>query len=279
MQGPSEPAKGKPFVKITALVAGAVRGAAFLTAMGLACAGAARAQAPTSQLDTILSAGTLRICTAGDYKPFTVAVGEGYEGVDIEMAQSLAKALGVEPRFVRTKWADLMPDFLAGKCDIAMGGIGVTLERQKRAFYSAPTLATGKVPLVRCADKEKLQTVADIDKPGTTVIFNPGGTNERFARTSFKQAKLQLHTDNVSIFDEILAGRADVMITEAREATIQEKLKPGLCAVNTDKPLTFSEIAYLLPRGDVVFKAFVDQWLHIAKSTGEYQRIFDKHFR
>ena len=25
--------------------------------------------------------------------------------------------------------------------------------------------------------------------------------------------------------------------------------------------------------------AFVDQWLHFAKATGEYQRIFDKHFR
>lgn len=266
-------------MRISAIIARALRGAALCTAIGAAFAGQARAQAPASQLDAITSAGTLRICTAGDYKPFTVAVGEDYEGVDIEMARSLAKALGVEPRFVRTKWADLMPDFLAGKCDIAMGGIGVTLERQKRAFYSAPTLSTGKVPLVRCADKDRLQSVADIDKPGTTVIFNPGGTNERFARTSFKQAKLQLHTDNVSIFDEILAGRADVMITEAREATMQEKLKPGLCAVNTDKPLTYSEIAYLLPRGDIVFKAFVDQWLHFAKATGEYQRIFDKHFR
>ncbi|WP_332688251.1 transporter substrate-binding domain-containing protein [Bosea sp. (in: a-proteobacteria)] len=266
-------------MKITATIARAFSGAALCTVLGVAFAGGARAQAPASQLDAIQSAGVLRICTTGDYKPFTIAVGEGYEGVDVEMARSLAKALGVEPRFVRTKWADLMPDFLAGKCDIAMGGIGVTLERQKRAFYSAPALATGKVPLVRCADKDKLQTVADIDKPGVTAIANPGGTNERFARSNFKQAKITLHGDNVTIFDEILAGRADVFVTEALEATVQEKLKPGLCAVNTDKPLTFIEIGYLLPRGDGVFKAFVDQWLHIAKSTGEYKRYYDQYLR
>jgi len=254
----------------------AALGAAFASILAT---GIAPAQAPASLLDTVQGAGVLRICTTGDYKPFTIAAGEGYEGVDIEMARSLAKALGVEPRFVRTKWADLMADFTGGKCDVAMGGIGVTLERQKRVFYSAPALATGKVPLVRCADKDKLQTVADIDKPGVTAIANPGGTNERFARSNFKQAKITLHGDNLTIFDEILAGRADVFVTEALEATVQEKLKPGLCAVNTDKPLTFIEIGYLLPRGDVVFKAFVDQWLHLAKSTGEYKRYYDQYLR
>ena len=250
-------------------------GLAALTAL----ASAAFAQAPASQLDAIQGAGVLRICTTGDYKPFTNAVGDGYEGIDIEMAKSLAKAIGVEPRFVRTKWADLMADFTGGTCDIAMGGIGVTLERQKRVFYSAPALATGKVPLARCADKERFQSVADIDKPGVTAIANPGGTNERFARSNFKQAKIELHKDNVTIFDEILAGRADVFVTEAIEATVQEKLKPGLCAINPDKPLTFIEIGYLLPRGDMVFKAFVDQWLHIAKSTGEYKRYYDQFLR
>ncbi|TCR68888.1 transporter substrate-binding domain-containing protein [Bosea sp. BK604] len=250
--------------------------AAFAIVLGL---GTARAQAPASQLDAIQSAGVIRICTTGDYKPFTNAVGESYEGIDIEMAKSLAKAIGVEPRFVRTKWAELIADFTGGKCDVAMGGIGVTLERQKRVFYSTPALATGKVPLARCSDKEKFQSVADIDKAGVTAIANPGGTNERFARTNFKQAKIQLHGDNVTIFDEILAGRADVFVTEAIEATVQEKLKPGLCAINVDKPLTFIEIGYLLPRGDVVFKAFVDQWLHLAKQTGEYKRYYDQYLR
>ncbi|RDJ26639.1 ArtI protein [Bosea caraganae] len=248
-------------------------------AAGLALAGGALAQEPTSQLDAVQKNGALRICTTGDYKPFTLAVGDGYEGIDIDMAKSLAKAIGVEPRFVRTKWAELMTDFTAGKCDIAMGGIGVTLERQKRVFYSAPSLVTGKAPIARCADKTKFQTVADIDKPDVRVVVNPGGTNERFARTSFKQAKIEVHADNVTIFDEILAGRADVMVTEAIETKVQEKLKPGLCAINPDAPLTFIEMGYLLPRGDVVFKAFVDQWLHIAKSTGEYARTYDSFLR
>ncbi|CAN5145577.1 transporter substrate-binding domain-containing protein [soil metagenome] len=251
-----------------------LRACAALSLSGLCQA--ALAQAPKSLLDTAQSAGVLRICTTGDFKPFTIAKGEDYEGIDIEMGRSLAKALGVEPRFVRTKWPELMPDVLGGKCDVAMGGIGITLERAKRVFFSAPTFQGGAAPLVRCADKTRFQTIAEIDKPDVKVIVNPGGNNERFARGNFKQAGITVHADNLTVFDEILAGRADVMVTSAIEGLIQEKQRPGLCVVNADKPFTFSEIAYVLPLGDVNFKAFVDQWIRIAISSGEYKRYYDR---
>jgi cyclohexadienyl dehydratase len=105
-----------------------------------------------------------------------------------------------------------------------------------------------------------------------TVIENPGGSNERFARANFKQAKIVIFNDNTMIFDEILKGNADVMISESVETIVQAKSKPGLCAVNPDKPLQYGEMAYLIPRGDPVFKAWVDQWFHLAKATGDYDR-------
>jgi len=235
---------------------------------------AAFAQAPTSKLDAIQTAGALKICTTGDYKPFTLAKDGSFEGIDIDLAKSLAKALGVEAQFVQTKWSDLLVDMGSGKCDVAMGGISVTLDRQKKVFFSSPYLVNGKAPIVRCADKGKFQTIADIDKPETRVVVNPGGTNERFVRANFKKADIRVYPDNVTIFDEILAGRADLMISESIETKVQEKAKPGLCAVNPDEPLQYGEMGYMLPRGDATFKAFVDQWLHLAKATGEFAGIY-----
>jgi len=230
------------------------------------------AQAQDSRLDAVQKSGALRVCTPGDYKPFSLAKPDGtYEGLDVDLAQSMAKALGVEAKFVKTSWPKLMDDFIE-KCDIAVGGISVTLDRQKRAFFSDAYMVNGKAPITRCENVKKFQTIADIDKPGVTVIENPGGSNERFARASFKQAKIVIFEDNTKIFDEILKGNADVMISESVETLVQQKLKPGLCAVNPDKPLQYGEMGYLLPRGDVVFKAWVDQWLHLAKATGDYDR-------
>lgn len=237
--------------------------------------------AADSHLSQIMDRGALRICTTGDYKPFTYHDKDAgaYEGIDIDMARSLAESLGVKAEFVDTTWKTLMPDFLAGHCDIAMGGISVTLERQKQAFFSDPYLVNGKAPIARCADEDKYQTIEAIDRPEVTVIVNPGGTNEKFVREKLSDATIKVYPDNVTIFQQILDGKADVMIAESVETELQEKLHPGLCAINPDKPLKYGEMGYLLPQGDEVFKAYVDQWLHLAKATGEFDRIYDEHLQ
>ncbi|WP_246179753.1 transporter substrate-binding domain-containing protein [Pandoraea aquatica] len=253
-------------------------------ATGIATATLAQAQSATpqpsavhSRLDDIMKSGTLRACATGDYKPYSFRRPDGqFEGIDVDLVASLAKSLGVKPVIVPTTWKALMDDFTAGKCDIAVGGVSVTLDRAARAYYSKVVMIDGKSPIVRCADVAKYQTLADLNKPSTRAIANPGGTNERFARQYLPNATLTIYPDNVTIFQQIADGKADVMVTDSSETLLQHKLNPALCPVNPDKPLQFGEKAYLLPRGDDVFKHYVDQWLNLAQKTGEYQAVVDK---
>ena len=58
--------------------------------------------AQESRLDAIQKSGKLRVCTPGDYKPFSLAKADGsYEGIDVDLVQSMAKALGVKAEFVK----------------------------------------------------------------------------------------------------------------------------------------------------------------------------------
>src|SRR5450830_956592 len=105
----------------------------------------ALADTAPSRLDNVLDSGTLTVCTTGDYKPYTSLRADGrYEGIDIAMAESLAKSLNAKITWVPTTWKTLMPDFLAQRCDIAVGGISVSLERQKKAFFSHPSGSTAR---------------------------------------------------------------------------------------------------------------------------------------
>ncbi|WP_433858882.1 transporter substrate-binding domain-containing protein [Streptomyces kronopolitis] len=238
---------------------------------------ASPAAGTTSALDAVPRRGVLRVCTTGDYPPFSYRDPKNgsYRGVDIDMARDLAKSLDARPRYVPTTWARLVGDLSAGRCDIAMGGVSVTLPRARSVYFSAPTRTDGKTPLVRCTDKGKYATLRQIDRPGTRVVVNPGGTNEEFARSHLKHATLTVHRDNTTIFDEILAGRADVMMTDASETRYQARIHPELCSLHPDKPYTFSEKAYALPRGDNEFKAYVDQWVHLATHDGTYRKYED----
>lgn len=237
----------------------------------LVATGSASAQ---SNLDKVLQQKTLTVCITGDYKPYTFLKEDGsYEGIDIAMAESLANSLGAKVKWVKTTWKTLTPDFVAGKCDIAMGGISVTLERQKQVFFAERLDTDGKIPLVRCTDVKKYRTVEQINKPAVRLIEPAGGTNEAFVRAHLPKANLTLSHDNMGIFQQLVDRKADVMITDASEALYQQKRYPKLCAVNPDKPMQYGEKAYMLPRDDMSWKLYVDQWLHLSKASGEYQKI------
>ena len=240
-------------------------------ALAMFAGGAALAQ--ESRLDAIQKSGKLRVCTPGDYKPFSLAKPDGsFEGLDVDLVQAMAKALGVE--------VEIRQDQLAEADERLRREVRPRRRRHlgdarpaEAAFFTEPTWSTARRRSRSCENVAKFQTIADIDKPGVTVIENPGGSNERFARANFKQAKIVIFNDNTTIFDEILKGNADVMISESVETIVQQKLRPGPVRGQSDKPLQYGEMAWLLPRGDARFKAWVDQWLHLAKATGEYDRI------
>ncbi|MBF7687872.1 transporter substrate-binding domain-containing protein [Acinetobacter rathckeae] len=232
-----------------------------------------------SRLQSVINKGTLDVCTTGDYKPYSFLKADGqYEGIDISMAESLAKSLGVRTNYVKSTWKTLTPDLVSGKCDIAMGGISVTLTRQRQVFFANRIDVDGKVPLVRCNDVKKYQTVEQINKPSVRVIEPAGGTNEAFAKKYLPESNLTLSQDNLGIFQQLVDKKADVMVTEASEALYQKKHYPSLCAVNTQKPLQYGEKSYMLPTDDITWKLYVDQWLHLAKETGEYQKILEGWF-
>lgn len=215
-----------------------------LIAAGILLASGATIAAPTSSLlDEVQQRGALKVCTTGDYKPYTfLRDDKQYEGIDIALTESLAKSLGVEVEWVPTTWKTLMPDFLA-RCDMAVGGVSISLERQKKAFFSEPIAVDGKIPFVRCDEVEKYQTIEQLNQPSVRLIEPPGGTNEAFVHRELPKAQLELFDDNTVIFKSVADNKADVMITDSSEALYQQRNYPTLCAVNPESPLQYSEKA------------------------------------
>ena len=232
--------------------------------------------AADSVLQTIRQAGVIRVGTTGDYKPFSYKGADGaLVGADIEMAKELGAALGVRVEFVQTSWKTLMEDFKAERFDIALGGITVNPDRAAVGDFSVPNVSDGKRPIARCADTERFTSVEKIDQPTTRVVVNPGGTNEKFARATFTKAPIEVWPDNKTIFGQIAAGKADVMVTDGIEADMQAKLNAGvLCAVPVAAPFTHFENAYLL-RKDPELKQAVDAWMTKALTSGLWKAKLD----
>jgi cyclohexadienyl dehydratase len=92
----------------------------------------------TTRLDAIVGRGTLRVGLTEDYRPFSFVDPSGKIEIDVDMAMSLAQSLGVKLDIVKTSWSTLKSDLEANSFDIAMGGITITLDRQKMGLFSNP---------------------------------------------------------------------------------------------------------------------------------------------
>ena len=242
----------------------------FFLSLTLLLAAAAPATAG-SLLQEIQQRGTLRIGTPGDYAPYSITDADQHRlGADIAQAREIALSLGLRAEFVTTSWATLLDDARAGRFDIAVGGISITPERAAVVSFSRPYLADTKQPVVRCGEQRRFDSRREIDSPAVRLIVNRGGTNEAFARAQFPHAALTVHADNRTVFDEISAHRADVMVTDGVEARLQQARGQGLCAVRVGRWAPAGKA--ILVRKDEALRRAVDDSLRGMGASRGYQR-------
>ena len=225
----------------------------------------------------IIESRRLRVGTTGDYAPFSYS-GDGlsFSGIDIDLARSLAESLDVELVLVKTSWPTLMKDLEAGLFDVAMSGVSIIAARQQHAYFSAPYHVGGKSVITLCSRVNEFSSLENIDQPGVRAIVNPGGTNERFFDGKLKHATKILHMDNRTIFDEIIHGNADLMITDSIEVSLQANRNPELCGSMPGRTLTYQEKGYMMPKDQSLLLA-VNQWLEEVRSQNILKRTFEQH--
>ena len=228
----------------------------------------------------IVERGTLLVGTTGDYRPLSFCEPDGtYWGFGIEMAQEIAKNMGVEIAFVKTSWPTLTADVLAEPqlFDFAIGGITITDARRETMLMSEGYLANGKTILCRASESGQYKSLADLDKPEVKVMVNPGGLNEEFANENLTHATIVVHQKNEEIPTLIAEGAADVMITEITEAPYYVKADPRLAAPLLNEPFTHGEIGVLMQKGQEDLLQVVNSTIQKMKSDGSLRRLHEKY--
>jgi cyclohexadienyl dehydratase len=214
------------------------------------------------------------VATTGDCRPFSHWVAEEgcYRGIDIDLAAELAAALGVELTFVATSWTTLVQDLQRGCFDIALSGIQRSTARERHGLFSRPYHAIGKTPIALRPNRRRFQTLEAIDHPDVKLLTNPGGTNEEFVRQHIHRATVVVHEHVPTLFEQLLLGRADVMITDDTEVEVQCAIHPELCATMPGTVFAPSEVAIFV-RPDPGLKRQLDQVLDGLEASGRLGEI------
>ena len=245
--------------------------AAVLTAPLLA--GAAAAQQST--LQKVLSSGTLRVGTTGDYNPMTIfdTATNSYKGYEIEAAQKLAADLGVKLEFVRTDWKTLIQGLTSDKYDILMSGTSFSVARLKVVAFSQPYNTYYMVGLALKEKADAFKSWDDVNKKEVKVAVTLGTNFEGIAREVLPNSTLVRIEAPAREYQEILAGRSDIGLTSSTEAAGLIKTYPNLRIVLADAKFGKQVHGYMVRQGDPTWLAYINGWLNLREADGTLPAI------
>lgn len=127
--------------------------------------------------------GELRFCSDMSYPPEEFIEDGKPAGSDIEIAQALAKRMGVKATFRDTGFDDILTDLVAGKCDAVISGMTDNAERRKLVHF-IDYLRVGQSLMVPTANPHDIMDISDL--AGRTVAVQAETTNEQYLRDQAK---------------------------------------------------------------------------------------------
>ena len=232
----------------------------------------------TDVLSRVRDSGTLRLGVTGDYMPFSEKNlnDNTYVGIGHDLAEVIASQLDVKVEIVDTSWPTLMNDLLSNKYGIAMTGVSKNAGRLKTAYFSNTYFEYGKTPVTLCENVSKYNSLEKIDLEQVTLVINEGGTNAAFARETMANAKLHVEETNRYVYDRILDGTVDLMITDSVEADYRALHTEQLCRSMPDTILTQSNIGAMMPKDDQ-FRDVINQIIDDLIKSGEMEKIIERN--
>ena len=230
-----------------------------------------------STLNQIIQRGELIVGLEPGYMPFEMKDKQGnIIGFDVDMANEMAKAMGVKLTLVPTAWDGIIAGLLAGKYDIIMSGMTVTQERNLKINFANPYISVGQTLLV---DKKHAgKTWRDLDTPEHTIVTKLGVTGEIATRKMFKRAKIRTFETEADGAQELLNGNADAFVYDKPYNAIFMSEKGEGRLIHLDEDLTFEPLGWAVRKGDPDFLNWLNNFLTQMKGDGRYDTIYDRWF-
>jgi polar amino acid transport system substrate-binding protein len=151
---------------------------------------AATAPAGTT-LDGILKKGELIVGTTGTQPPLNATNKAGEViGFDADIAKFIALSMGVKIKFSKMPFSELLPALEAGKVDMVISSMTMTLERNLKVAFVGPYYISGKGILTKTGAIVALQETDGLNKPEFKVAALQDSTSQKFVEAAVSKAEL-----------------------------------------------------------------------------------------
>ena len=216
----------------------------------------------------------MKIAINATFPPFeSVKAGtKDFTGIDIEIAQYIAKKMGKKVEFNDMKFASLVPTLQSGRADMIVSGISPTKERQEVVSFSKPYY----FPMKALIFKKGAGYKALADLKGKKAGASMGTTYVKELKNAGGITVTELDTTPLVVQD-IKNGRLDAGLFDSAQASVFVKENPDLELAILNLPVVMEDtFAIALPKNSKDVET-VNKLLKEMKSNGEMHKILVKY--
>lgn len=200
----------------------------------------AATSAGSDKLAKIKASGKLIVGTSADYPPFEFhKMQSGQDkimGTDVEIAQAIAKDMGVKLQIEDMSFDGLLPALTTGSVDMIVAGMTISDERKKSVDFSDVYYTVRLKLLLRKGDVGKYKALGDFD--GKSIAAQTGTSNESAVKSEQPKAHLVSLAKIPDMILELKSGKVDAVNLDSVVADSY---------ANKNKDLAVSDLQYSTP--------------------------------
>ena len=224
---------------------------------------------------TTLEEGKLIMSTNAAFPPYEMKKDDGgYEGIDVEIAEAIAKKLGLELEIHDMAFNAALTAVQNGESDVALGAITVKPDRLEVMDFS-DTYATG-IQVVIVKEDSPIATLDD--------LANADKIGCQADTTGYEYCSGDYGEDHVAAYDtgalavmDLVNGAIDAVVIDNGPAEAYVAANPGLKILDTEYAVEDYAIGF--QKGNDALKEAVNAALAELKADGAIQAILDKYIK
>jgi polar amino acid transport system substrate-binding protein len=228
-------------------------------------------------LERVKKAGKLVVAIDATYPPMEFIEGDKPVGFDVDLAEAVAKKLGVKAEFVVADWNGILTGLQAKRYDVIMSSMSITPERQQQAnfvqYFEMSEVFVTKPGIAIKSEKDLAGKIVAVQAETTAHNWV-----EKLKKESVRDIKeIRSFGSGTETLLELKNNRADVVVIEEPVGLYYAKKDPANYVV-TGRAMEPEPIGVAIRKEDVALQKAIEQAVKDVRADGTYKQISEKWF-
>jgi polar amino acid transport system substrate-binding protein len=230
-------------------------------------------------LDRIQKRGELIVGTMGGMPPLNMISKDGEVfGLEADLAEMIAGAMGVKARFVTRPFSELLPALQTGEVDMVLSGMTITPKRNLKVAFVGPYFISGKAFLTKVKTIANAKEAVDVNNPDTRLVALRDSTSQAFAEAVLDKTTLFTTGTYDEAVDMVLKDKVHAMIADYPICVVSVFRYPEAGLLSVITPLTYEPIGIAIPASDPLLMNWTTNTLNSIEASGQLDELKLKWF-